>query len=404
MYKQLLFLLTAMLIITGCQLATTPTPSIESTFSVSEEKDGLHILHNGTPFITDIKVSMGDGIPPKVKHSKKVLPDGAKVWNEWCEDRETRYRTEVALRADGAIEITMTGEMEALNPYMTRLIHLTIPKGFLNGKTFEALEGNGRKYTRVNGVCDTTYKGGNYRWFTADGLIFDFNPLGATDYCSGYSAGAVKGVWNITQTDDGSFVLTAGSTMKNYGGFTGGKIVIREGSFDDYPQYHFINQYTYSQHLQPSRLLAFGAVKTGTQYSNGNLPFDAATGYGWVSGSPAIINGYEEGALYSSVTGTEATYTITGLPDGFYVLTVGAGNYTGADNLFSVDVNGVELASKTTIAPRKVWYLAHHPHHRRQGGVPLQGEIPPFRHRHAATDGRWRGFLHSARLLGLAWL
>ena len=341
----------------------TATP-LMAGLTVEGEGSAIRVLRDGKPLIESIAIDLA--LPPMemsklrlaetAKRSQQVLPDGTKVWNEWNEERQTRYRIEVAQRTDGAVEISMTGEMEALNPYMTRLIHLTMPQGILNGKPFDALEGNGRKYTRVNGVCDTAYKGGNYRWFTADGLIFDFNPFGATDYCSGYGAGAVKGVWNITPAEGGKYVLTAGSSMKNYGGFTGGKLVIREGTFDDYGKYHLIDRFGYSQHLFPSRLLAFGADKTGKQYSNGNIPFDEKLGYGWTSGSPTVINGYKEGALYSHVTGTDATYTVTGFQDGFYVLTVGAGNYTGAPNRFSVDVNGVELAPETAIGPRKVFY------------------------------------------------
>ncbi len=333
----------------------TATP-LKAGLTVEGEGSSLRVLRDGKPLIESIAIDLATTTPTNIKQNKQVLPDGTKVWNEWSEERQTRYRIEVAQRMDGAVEISMTGEMEALNPFMTRLIHLTVPQGVLNGKPYEALVGNGRKYIPEKGTCDTAFKGGGYRWFTADGLIFDFNPFGAVDYCSGYSAGAVKGVWNVMQTAEGKFVLTAGSTMKNYGGFTGGKVVIREGTFADYGKYHLIDRYSYSQHLFPSRLLAFGADKTGKQYANGNIPFDEKLGYGWSSGTQTVQKGYDEGALYSNVTGTDATYTITGFQDGFYVLTVGAGNYTGTPNRFSVDVNGMELATETTIASRKVWY------------------------------------------------
>ena len=249
----------------------------------------------------------------------------------------------------------MAGEMEALNPFMSRFIRLTVPGPVLAGKPYEALVGNGRKYIPEKGTCNAKYNGGNYRWFSADGLVFDFNPFGAADYCSGYHAGAVKGIWNISPKE-GKYILTAGSTLKNYGGFTGAKLVIRDGTFADYPKYHFMDQYSYSQHLLPTRLLAFGANKRGSQYADGNIPFDAAKGYGWTEGTRDFLTGHEEGVLYSNVTGTDAAYSIANLPNGLYVFTIGAGNYTGAENGFSVEVNGVELAPKTTIPPRKVFF------------------------------------------------
>ena len=323
--------------------------------SVRESNGSLQVLRDGKVLIESIAFDMVDGHPRDVKRESRSFPDGTKVWNEWSEDRETRYRVEVAQRQDGNIEISMEGEMEALNPFMQRYIHLTVPGSLLKDKPYMALVGNGRKYTPENGVLNADFKGGNYRWLAVDGITFDFNPFGAADYCSSYQIGAVKGVWNVT-TADGNVILSAGSNVKNFGGFTGGKVVIREGAFTDYGKHHFMDKYTYPQHLLPSHLLAFGAKKTGAQYGNGNIPFDASKGYGWRSGTPAVLNGYEEGVLYCNVTGTDATYLIANLHDGLYIFTIGAGNYTDAQNSFRVEVNGTELVSQATIPPHKVFF------------------------------------------------
>ena len=321
------------------------------------------IMRDGKPFVRRVEMGYFDNREPsKKQYSYQELPDGTKVWNEWNEGSELRYRLEVAQHTDGTVEITMSGEDEAYTQNL-RLVNLFIPTELLAGKTFEALANNGRKWEPVSGTFDKSFKGGGYRWFVIDGVIFDFNPIGASDYCSGYSHGTIKGVWVVEPSSSSWSGMTriggGGTSQRIMGGFNGAKVVLREGSNADYAKYHAMKTYTYSQHLLSSSLLHFGAPKAGSKFSvnktaDGNIPFSKETGYGWLKGSGEPQVGYKEGTYYSHVAGhDDSVYRIDNLPSGFYAVTVGAGNYTKDANSFSVSVNGISFGENVSVSASK---------------------------------------------------
>ncbi len=322
--------------------------------TVERQGDNFLVKRDGKVLIDSVAVKTG--IPmeqAKVRSSSQTLADGTRVWERWCEERENRFRLEVAERADGAVEITMAGEIEALNPNRLRQLWLTMPKGLLVGREYQALDGNGRGWRPVTRKFEGKASQ-VYRWLACDGLIFDFNPIGPTDYCMMYQVGAIKGQWGVF-IKDGAIHLVAGTNIHYYGGYTGAKIVLREGTNEDYDRLHSMRTYRYNQHLVASRLYSFGAVKFGKMYTAANLPFDARRGFGWADGLPAptASAGAPEGAYYAHVRGKgRRTFRIAGLENGFHIVTVGAGNYDGAPNAFRIAVNGESLAAEVTVKPK----------------------------------------------------
>ncbi|MBR4674347.1 MAG: hypothetical protein IKP00_07780 [Victivallales bacterium] len=327
---------------------------LAARLTVEPQGDSFVVKRDGNVLIES--VIMETDIPMEqanVQTSQQTMADGTRVWERWCEDRDNRFRLEVAERADGAVEITMTGEIDALSTNLTRNLALTMPTGCLADKEFQALADNGRAWRPVKGRF-TANSSGIYRWLACDGLTFDFNPIGPIDDCSMYRLGAIKGIWRVW-INNGALNLQAGSTLPNCGGFTGTKLVLREGVYEDYDSLHSVRLFTYSQALPPVRLFSFGDNRVGRQYTPANLPFDAKRGFGWTDGKavPAPRTGSPEGAYYAHVhdKGTR-TFRVAGLQKGFHIVTVGAGNFGGESNRFRIAVGAEELARDTIVQPR----------------------------------------------------
>ncbi len=347
-------------------LLLTAAPVFGGEFEVRKTGENYSLLYDGKVLLDTVAVRVlpDDVLPPGTQSSTSTLPDGAKVYELWNENPDTRFRREIALRPDGAVEITLAGEAPAFSENLTRLLRLTMPYSAVSGTEFEALAGNGRQYRPINGKFDAALPNGSlpqspYRFLavTADGkpLTFDFLPLGAGDYCTSYSTGAVRGVWQVAR-QDGILELSCGSTVPRNGGYTGTKVVIREGGFEDYDRLHALRSFAYGDHLKAEKLFSFGAQKFGKEYTAIDASaFDAARGAGWL-GNPALKTeiGAPEGAYYAHIVGRDAKFKVTGLRDGWYIVSVGAGNYNGASNAFGVTVSGRTLAEKITVKPRTV--------------------------------------------------
>lgn len=316
---------------------------------------GLRILRDGKPIVESVAVGLGgDGKMPQPQRSFVVREDGAKVWNRWCEERERRYRLEVAQRADGAVEITLSGQMEGSSPYRARTVHLRTAAGAFDGKSVKGLTGDGRAWRPLESAVGPSFRNEAFRWLACDGVTFDFNPLGATDFCMRYNFGVVQGAWSAFMRD-GVLNILGGTTVKfAAGGFVGAKVIIREGGFDDYDRHHLIRTFWYTDHLKSKYLTAFASPKRGKGFAEGDVPFDAARGFGWVGDVPRRpVVGAPSGVRYSCVAGEgPAVYRFAGLADGYYVFNLVAGNYTGERNGFSVSVNGETIVRDVTVRPR----------------------------------------------------
>ena len=350
----------------------------QGALKVEERNGRLRVLRNGAELVSSVSVDRGDVDASDIRSSCEMLADGTKVWNRWSEVKDRRFRLEVAERSDGAIEITMTGQMEFESKIRRRLLNLDLPDGALKGKSFRRILPSAKfwKYVEDGGTFDAELEMFFTRFLAADGVTFDFNPLGPGDFSGGVvrtdggnqlNRNGVIGMWMVERRD-GGFRFSAGDDVPTpWGGFTGGKIVIREGEFADYHRLHLIRDYFYNRPLMPSHLLSFGAPRCGKAYANGNVSYMAARGYGWIS-DPVLyarraVVGHCEGAYYSALTGNGSeTYRFSGLPDGFYILTLAFGNYKGERNEFSVKANGEVLAEGISVPVRKVRRLSRAVH------------------------------------------
>jgi len=356
-----------------------------SAFQVVERDGRLSVTDGGRMVLSDIAVER-DGASGEVRFARSDR-NGVKVWNRWDETRDGRYRLEVAEHPDGRIEITMSGQVDPYDKVRSRYLRLDVPKGVFDGKAYRALAGNGRKWDEKSGTLDGTYKATTrdvYRWFVVDGCVFDFNPIGAVDYCSSYQDAAIKGQCSFVARKGGGFEIRGGSTCgRSYGGYTGAKLVLRKGTFDDYDTHHLVRDFRYSDHLKASRRLSFGAKKTGPGYVDGQVAWQAEKGFGWeaVPTFAKVVNGAKEGVLYSAVSDSgKAVYRFSGLADGYYVVTVSSGNCLGTANRFgfTVEAGGSDVwqATDLTVAPKTARSLS-------RAVYATGGEI------RLVLDGRW---------------
>ena len=337
-----------------------------ATLTVSEKDGEFTVLRDGKVIIRRIWVDLGgDGSRPETRRSFATLPSGTKVWNVWSEETDKRYRLEIAERSDGAVEMTLVGQMEGASKFRTRRLYLNAPLDVFDGHAYDALRGNGRSWDHVSGTFGTAFKRFDVRWMAVDGLVWDFNPIGAGDYISGYNSGAIRGIWPVIRQGSKGYEISGGSGVTaSDGGFTGAKLVLREGTDADYGKWHFLKSYHYNQHLKPRVAVCFGAKKHGDAYVDGDVEISEGQDFGWRAGTVrAIRRGHPSGAYYSHAVGRgEGVYRFSGLPDGFYLFTVQIGNWTGDDNKFSVDVNGTSLGKGITVPSRKARTLSRAVH------------------------------------------
>lgn len=308
--------------------------------SVREESGKCSVVLGTVPVVESVSVVRGVADDADVRSSFAVRPDGTKVWNRWSEVRDRRFRLEVGARADGAVELTMSSEADIDCTPCDRFLELVVPAGVLGAAT-----------PKAQVVTN---------WFAANGLTFDFNPMGGINAIGLRPVGegwshidCVKGNAILAPQADGSVKIRLGARNGSpFGGYTGAKIVIRRGQDADFDTYHFRRRCHYADMLPARHLLAFGSPKRGARFAEGDVDyerrfekfegFEKFERYGWVKraeqATPAV--GYREGVYYSALSGRgEATYRFGNLPPGWYFLTFAAGNYAGTPNRFSVNLN-----------------------------------------------------------------
>lgn len=361
-----------------CAVVASGAFIADAALCVVERPDGIAVLKDGEVLVERTEISLGgDGILGQVKKSSAILPDGTKVWNFWCEEPLRKFRFEAAERADGAVELSLGGDVAAGSPYDRRILRIRVPVALLDGAAYEGLQGDGRAWRPTQGAFGAAFGPQAMRWLAAAGVTWDFNPIGAGDFCSQWMEGAVNGVWRIVRNGM-AYDFSGGLTIRNPAGdYSGTKVVLREGTFADYDRLHFLRSYRYHLPLSSTRAFAFGAPKHGEAYADGNVVFDAARGCGWVGAVPRATVGHPSGAYYTHVGGDARTvYRFAGLPDGHYVFTVQVGNWSGEDNRFSVDVNGVSMGENLSVPAKKARTLIR--------AVHVTGGTADV-----AFDGRW---------------
>ena len=329
------------------------------TLVVEENGGAFRIKRSGKVLVSAVVADRGETGPSDVKTSFTENPDGSKIWNRWSEKSDGRFRLEVAERADGAVEISLLGQIDPGDRKHRRTLRLELPQSVLAGREFRYLgaeRADTSAFRMKTGSFDSSFRRLVARYLAVDGVVYDFNPLGPGD-SSGMvhpddtgnqlNRNGVNALWTLERST-GGFSFSAGEEVRaSWGGFTGAKIVIREGGFDDYHRLHLLRTYKYYRFLQHSHLLAFGSVKRGVKYDEGNVPYTLVSGRGWLVdnyGNRRIdVCGYKEGVYYSATAGeSDDTYRFSGFPDGYYILTYSGGNYSGEiDTLFSLSLRCV---------------------------------------------------------------
>ena len=320
-----------------------------AALAVSADSQGrLSVLRQGQAVVSSLVLECGTNVVFRKSYVRQ--DDGTKVWNQWSEDPETSARLEVAERSDGAVEVTMAGKVAFNSANNERSVVLTVPAAVMDGKPYSSIGSNARKYAEERGVLSAKTKSVMSRFLAVDGLIFDFNAYGAGIYSSRCGA-------HVQRLPDGSYRLSVGDKAPSWiGGGMGTKLIIREGRFEDFGRLHSLKAFAYSDEFKAKLNLGFGSSARGRGWREGNLPHNRKRGYGWkdVRRCDPANGGAASGVLYSAVEGSQpATYLLDGLPDGWYVLTVAAGNYGGASNLFSVAVNGGAFLPLQTVPAGK---------------------------------------------------
>lgn len=337
-------------------------------FEVEKNSDGSFLVkHRGEVLLRDIApVVAEDGAVLPLKHEENTLPDGTRVWNLWSEDLESRFRMEVVLPHDReSVELSLLGEAPAWPKYSKRQLKMLLPLERFKNTPFQGVVNVSRSgHIFKNGVFDGSHGPGPllnqlWRFLAIDGgdkkkLIFDFDPIGPTNPCPQYPVGVIYGFANLSCQGDVLNIL-CGSDTRQEGGFTGAKLVLREGTIKDFSKIHVLPRYHYNQHVPPLFYDSFGADKTGKHYHHlDTARFDAAAKRGWTAGANLRKVTGPEGALYSHVAGRDGVlkYELPG--NGFYLFCFYMGNSNRTANKFSLSINGREYLKRFSVPAGKV--------------------------------------------------
>ena len=344
---------------------SSATGALAGDFTLSEKAGSFAVDFRGKPLITASGFTI-DGQPVfrpgELAVAKTVLPDGATAFNVWSRAPERRYRQEAVVSADGSrVEINMQFDYQAYSEAEGKTVAyvLQLPYRRLAGREFDAVIGRSNRTQEVHGKVPEAF--GN---FTADrprmfaprlaegSVLFDFDGPGVGTY-SGVSRNTIVGQWQAARFKDTPEVaiLQAPTVIPVHGGGLAAKLVLTAGGLKEYRAYHLRTQYSYYDALPAQKLYSFGAAKIGREYTRLDLTAAAARRDGWLErGGARVISGKADGAFYSAVAGEDdATLKIGGLPPGFYFVTVGIGNFDGAENRFGITVNGRSFADGVSV-------------------------------------------------------
>ena len=339
------------------------------SFQIESAADGsFRVLERGRVLVERIQALVPGSDDPETRQSSTaVLPDGTKVWNLWSEVPDRSYRTEVALAPDGeSVEITFASFCRSYAPGVTdlRMLELFVPLARFAGGSYEGLVGRPTQCRSASGKLDDApdhVSLGNQDWrflVLADGagekITFDLNPIGAGDFISIYKDGTVRGVWPVRRENDRLHFI-GGTTFYERGGFIGAKVRIRHGGMENFDRDHALKSFFYTQPMKPERLLSFGAVLKGTSFTAADLFRYGEKGpWGWTGSEvPELDRSRKPGAYYSNAVGRNASFRIGELAPGFYLVTVGAGNFRNRANRFSAFCNGTPLFKDLTVGDRE---------------------------------------------------
>ena len=187
-------------------------------------------------------------------------------------------------------------------------------------------------------------------------LVFDCNPTGVCDLYSTYTIGSISGLWAVQRRGD-AIRFTVGTSAKRNGGVTTGKVVIYEGTNEDYDLRHAHRIYRYYSELPAEKRLVFGAEKFGKgRVGAHDKLYRAEQGFGWRKAGAVRIERYRpQGALYSACSGQGPAKFRLDLPrPGLYLVNLAIATGDREAGAMSVAAQGRTLHNALTVPPRTV--------------------------------------------------
>ena len=284
-----------------------------AALSVVERNGTIQVERDGQPLVRSISVDRGALDGRDVRRSTVVAKDGSKVWNVWSEDEGRKFRLEVAERKDGAVEITMAGHVDGESASRLRFLRLGLATGSLKDASWRSVSSASfRRFNVTSGTFAADSKKMISRFLAVDGVTFDFNPFGVGDYYAAAGEGwrhidTLIGIWNVTPGPDRVEFSAGEEVLTPWGGYTGAKVVIREGVFEDFDRYHSRRTFHYDDEFKAS-----------------------------------VANDVAAGGTFRCALGEN-------LQDGFYLVTLIAKNPDGPETPFDVAVNGVEFGGRWSV-------------------------------------------------------
>lgn len=328
-----------------------------------------NILLNNRPLTVREYFVLPDGTknievtaPEITEHNVK----GARVINRLGKNPAFPCRRETALTADGSkAELGFQAEIKAFqipaeHPGKDCSYNLEFDLSEFEGGQYYCISGRSQKPVVSQGIFKhSTFPAGGVRFLALQKgekrLVLDFNVEGVTSY-SAFSPGGIPGIWHVMIRNN-RLVASVGFKCRYQGGIFQSKVIVYEGTAEDYDKYHAWRKYSYQSDFPVNRSYSFAAEKTGKNYLHINSKaFNAKDKAGWVKLDKAEkISIAPSGALYAALKGSgKAVFKVDDLRSGVYYVTLRSAAGASAAGKFSAAVNGNTLVKDYTIPAGEV--------------------------------------------------
>ncbi len=236
------------------RLATTPELQLYWKGKLLIASDGINYLPDGRFTQPDALKTTRDS-------------DGREIVNLWSKTEGLSYRKEMSVSPkDFELTVEMNLPSYSNDPGKTSVLYaFRVPLSTLGKASYTARTGRAYKTTLQQGTLDPNAPDGpliadGCRWLslqTDDGPItFDLNPKGVTSY-SDYGPGDLIGHWQVHQKG-GYLEFFFGGVASLVGSQSASKVIVFEGTHDDYLSRHLFYDYDYCSEIPITARYLFG--------------------------------------------------------------------------------------------------------------------------------------------------
>ena len=341
------------LVVSAAVSAAEPAVLTSGPFSLTRSKT-LHMSYRGMPLITgDSFASLKD--LESADDVRVTRVGDTRVLNVLRSHHpELTFRKEVALHADGEVELTVKANVAPFTN-LPRNYTMVIPLELLEGASFRALGGRAYGVKEYSGTISRSMPEGGilpkeprvrYIAFKSDKvkLVFDFNPYGVQQMYTDYPfSGEPMGVASVSRVGNALHIVSFARSGSRPGGLGTAKILIYESEFD-YDRKHPYRKWGYSGGPKPLVHASFGCPNPGADFDAIDLrPYTKGGAAGW-DGIPAgvrLVRGKKThvyGPCVFSPRGTAATL-VQPIKPGVYVITLHAGHPNRPVGPFDMFIN-----------------------------------------------------------------